>query len=215
MTRAYVLTFLGKPRWPRSETVHPHESPATMTIPLYVLAFLSAVAGFLGVPALVTHLTGMESWIHHYLAGGHGPVAEAAVGAHGDGFILIEILLILLGAGIAVGGVFFAWNRYARFGLEYDARVQRTFGGLYHWWRRKYYVDELYDKTVVQPVIQGSGKVLLPFDQRVVDGIVNGVASAWRALAGGLRHVQTGFVQDYAMAIAFGVLLVVSLILLV
>ncbi len=215
MTRAYVLTFLGKPRWPMADQVHPHESPATMTIPLWVLAFLSAVGGFLGVPALVTHLTGMGSWIHHFLAGDHGPVAEAAVGAHGEGFMLIEILLIVLGALIAVGGVLFAWNRYVHHGLAYDARLQKSFGGLYRLWQGKYFVDEAYERTVVQPLLRGSRDGLLPIDQRVIDGIVNGFAHVSRGLGSVLRYMQTGVVQSYAVAIAFGVFLVVFLMLLV
>ena len=215
MTRAYVLTFLGTPRWPRAEHVHPHESPATMTIPLYVLAFLAAVGGFVGLPAVVGELTGVGSWIHHYLADGHGPVAEAAVGAHDEGFLLIEILLLVLGAVIAVGGVLFAWSRYAAHGLAYDRKLRERFGTMYRWWERKYYVDELYDATVVQPVVRGSRYGLLPFDQRVVDGAVNGLAAASRAVAGVLRHVQTGVVQNYALAIAFGVVLVVSLMLFI
>ena len=215
MTRVYALTFLGKPRWPMADSVHPHESPATMTIPLYVLAGLSAIGGFLGVPAVVTQFTGVSSWIHHYLGAGHGPVAEASVAPHAEGFFLIEILLLVLGAAIAVGGVLFAWNRYVRHGLAYDERLRARFGGIYRWWQRKYYVDELYDQTVVQPVVQGSRRGLLPFDVHFVDGAVNGVASLARAFAGGLRYVQSGVVQNYALAIAFGVVLVVSLMLFI
>jgi NADH-quinone oxidoreductase subunit L len=186
-----------------------------MTIPLYVLAFLAVVGGFLGLPAVVTHFTGIESWIHHFLAGGHGPVAEAAVAPHDDGFFLIEILLLVLGALIAVGGVFFAWKQYVRHGLAYDGMLRRRFGALYRWWQHKYYVDELYDRTVVQPIVQGSRRGLQPFDQGVVDGAVNGVAAVARGFAGVLRHVQTGIVQNYALAIAFGVVLVVSLMLFI
>ena len=215
MTRAYVLTFLGKPRWPLADRVHPHESPATMTIPLYVLALLSAVGGFVGLPPVISEITGIGNWIHHYLADGHGPVAEAMVFPHNEGFMLIEILLLVLGAVIAVAGVLFAWNRYAKHGLAYDDQLKRRFGALYRWWQNKYFVDELYDRTVVQPVIRGSRNVALPFDKFVIDGVVNGFAAVSRGLAGGLRLLQTGVVQNYALAIAFGVVLVVTLMLFI
>ncbi len=216
MTRCYVLTFLGKERWPHADQVHPHESPVTMTIPLVVLAFLATIGGFLGVPAVVERLLGVSSWIHHWLGAEYGgPVAEAAVSPHGDNLLLIEILLLVLGALIAVAGVLFAWSRYGKQGLAYDGVIRERFGALYRWWSQKYYWDEAYDKAVVDPVIGGSYKGLAPFDQNVVDGSVNGIAKLTYAIGRGLRVIQTGFVQNYALAIVLGVVVVVALILFV
>ncbi|PSQ82394.1 MAG: NADH-quinone oxidoreductase subunit L, partial [Bacteroidetes bacterium QS_7_67_15] len=102
MMRSYVLTFEGKPRWPRAEEdgLAPHESPATMTIPLWILAAGSVLAGFIGVPAVATEMFGVENWIHHYLGAPYGgPVAEASL--HGHVEPIIEWALIALGATIA------------------------------------------------------------------------------------------------------------------
>ncbi|HET6568484.1 MAG TPA: NADH-quinone oxidoreductase subunit L [Rhodothermales bacterium] len=214
MTRCYVLTFLGKSRWPEAEKVHPHESPWTMTLPLIVLGLLSVVGGFLGLP----HLFNWPSWIHHWLvgsAGEAGPVAQAVVGPFPEQYELIEILLIIVGALVAIVGVFFAWYRWRRYGVDYDATVRRRFGALYRWWERKYYWDEAYQKGVVAPVVEGSREGLAPFDQRVVDGAVNGLAKLAYGAARGLRVVQTGIVQNYAMAVVLGVVLVVALMLFV
>ncbi len=212
MTRAYVLTFLGKERWPLADQVHPHESPATMTIPLYVLALLAVAGGFLGLPAVFGH--GEWNWIHHWLGAPYGgPVAEVLTEGHGEGFVVVEWALLLLGAAIAIGGVFFAWNRYSKFGLAYDERLRARFGSLYRWGAHKYYWDELYDRAVVKPVINGSRNGLAPFDQKVLDGTVNGIASVTRGFSSVLRHIQTGVVQSYAVAIVFGVILVLALML--
>jgi NADH-quinone oxidoreductase subunit L len=215
MMRSYVLTFEGAPRWPRSaEGLAPHESPATMTIPLWILAAGAVGMGFIGLPAATTEIFGVENWIHHYLGAPYGgPVAEAELGAHVP--MVIEWALIALGATIAVGGVVFAWTHYGKKeGIAYDGILAERLGGLYRLWRGKYFVDEGYDKGVVQPIIGGSKKGLAPFDAKIVDGAVNGLAQLTSGASGVLRYIQTGIVQNYALAIALGVVIVVGLMLL-
>ncbi len=214
MMRSYVLTFEGQERWPAADRIKPHESPAVMTVPLWILAALAAVGGFLGLPAVIGN--GEYNWIHHWLGAEYGgPVAEAVTGAHGPGFILIEWLLIALGALIAVGGVLFAMKAYRQHGLAYDDRLGRRFGGLYASWKGKYYWDEAYDKVVVRPLLRLADKGFAAFDARIVDGAVNGLARVTGAASGLLRYIQTGRVQNYAAAIVLGVVLVVALMLFV
>ncbi len=216
MTRAYVLTFMGKERWPAADSVHPHESPATMTIPLWVLAGLAAVGGFLGLPPIITHWMGGESWIHHWLGAPFGgPVLEPTLAEHGASMLMIELLLLVVGAAIAIGGVAFAWYRYGHRGTAYDLDLQKRFGGLYRWWQHKYYVDEAYDRAIVKPLVNGSREGLAPFDEHLLDGAVNGVARLAAGTGRGLRLIQTGVVQNYALALVVGVLLVVALMLFV
>jgi len=212
MMRSYMLTFEGEPRWPMADTVHPHESPWTITVPLWVLGGLSLVAGFLGLPGVIAH--GELNWIHGYLAGhdGHaGPVAEAAVEGHAG--LGIEWGLIVLGSLIALVGVGWAWRFYGRHGLAGDALLRERFGTLYRWWEGKYFWDEFYQKTVVRLVIGGAEHGLAPFDLKVIDGIVNGLAALMRGISRLLRHIQTGIVQNYALAIVFGVVVIIALML--
>ncbi len=213
MMRSYMLTFEGKERWPMAPEVKPRESPWTITVPLIVLAFFSIFAGFLGLPKLAETI-GLGSWIHGYLAGhdGHtGPVAEAAIEGHvGVG---LEIFLIVLGMAIAVVGVVWTRGFYRKHDLAGDERVQKRFGKLYGWWQGKYFWDEFYDKTVVRPVIGGAEKALAPFDQKIVDGLVNALARAMTGTSGLLRRLQTGVVQNYAMAIVLGVVVIIALML--
>ncbi len=214
MMRSYMLTFEGEERWPKADEVHPHESPATMTIPLWVLGILSVVGGFVGIPAVIAH--GEWNWIHGFLVG-HGdhlgPVAEAVINPHDEGFLVIEWALIALGSLIAIVGVFFGYRAYKKHGLAYDEKLKSRFGGLYKTWQGKYYWDEFYDRVVVRPLIGGSEKGLAPFDQKVVDGIVNGMADLMAGFSSSMRKMQTGVVQNYALAIVLGVVFIIAMLL--
>ncbi|MDX1531031.1 MAG: proton-conducting transporter membrane subunit, partial [Rhodothermales bacterium] len=209
MMRCYVLTFEGRERWPDAVDVKPHESPWTMTAPLVVLAFFSVIGGFFGLP----HVLG-ESWIHHYLGAAYGgPVAEAEVVHHVDA--AIEWFLLGLGALIAIAGVAAAYFYYRTSGVQADRNIQRKLGTGYTILSNKYYWDEAYDATVVKPVTSGSRRVLAPFDQTIVDGAVNGAARLVGLLSGALRGIQTGIVQNYALAVVLGVVVVVALMIFV
>jgi NADH-quinone oxidoreductase subunit L len=211
MIRSYVLTFEGEPRWPAPERHPPHESPASMTVPLWMLGGLSMIGGFIGLPAVVK--AGKWNWIHHYLGAEYGgPVAEASVHSHVP--LGLEWGLIGLSSVIALGTVYYGWTAYAHHGLEYDAWLQATLGGLYEIWDQKYNWDAFYEDVVVFTVIEGIGRRGFDaFDRYVVDGAVNGVARVAQRASQGLRLSQTGIVQNYALALVFGVVLVMGLML--
>ena len=212
MTRSYILTFKGSGRWPLADRIHPRESPASMTVPLWILAGLATVGGFIGLPAAIAH--GDLNWIHHWLGEPYGgPVAEPRAHEHPAGFVTIEWALLGLGFLIGVVGVWFGWTRYSWYGLEYDDMLARRFGRLYRLWRGKYYLDELYDRVVVKPLLGLSYRILGPFDKHVVDGSVNGVGAAMRGTGWLLRYLQDGRVQHYASALLLGVVIVIGLIL--
>ncbi len=221
MTRAYLLTFEGDPRWPDAMDTHPHESPWTMTVPLVVLALLAVVGGFFGLPAVFGE---NASWIHGWLVG-HGehlgPVADSL--QPGSPFYdaehhvshALEWGLLGLGAAIAVVGVAIAWFgfRFASRGPDADRSVRKAFGLFYTPASRLWGWDTFYNATFVRATVDGARKVLAPFDKNVVDGGVMGLAGLVRGAAGQLRRVQTGAVQTYALAIVLGVIAVVALVL--
>ena len=213
MTRAYLLTFEGEPRWPGSASVKAHESPWTMTLPLVVLAALAAVGGFLGLPEVLGH-----SWLHEWLVG-HGehvgPVADQTFG--GEVSHSTEWALLALGFGVALAGVGLAWFglAFGRRGPAADKTVRRGLGWVYAGASHKWGWDEAYDASVVRPVVEGSRRGLAPFDRNVVDGAVNGLARGVGLISVGLKRVQTGLVQQYALALVLGVVLVVAVLLFV
>jgi len=210
MTRAYVLTFEGEERWPEADTIKPHESPWTMTTPLWVLGFLAVVAGFLGLPAVIQH--GELNWIHHFLGSSFGgPVAEPI--AEGHASALTEWILLGTGAAIALIGVGLAWRWYTSHGLAFDEKLRARFGVLYRLAEGKYFVDEAYDRVIVKPLIGSTTKVFAPFDRYVIDGLVNLVGFMTKATSFVFRYTQTGVVSTYATAIVLGVVLVLALML--
>ena len=211
MMRSYVLTFEGEPRWTAPDRHEPHESPSSMTIPLWTLGVLSMVGGFIGLPAVIKG--GKWNWIHHYL--GHkygGPVYEASFTGHVP--LALEWGLIGLSSVIAIGTVYYTWSVYTAHGLAFDATLKETLSGLYQTWTDKYYWDDFYNEVVVYTVIEGLGrKAFAAFDTHVVDGAVNGVARLAQRASGTLRLIQTGIVQNYALGLVFGVVLVIGFML--
>ncbi len=203
MFRLVSLTFNGEKRW--EHDIHPHEAPSTMTIPLIILALLSIVGGFIGVPAAL----GGGNRIEHFLE----PVFEGAnvkLGLYTEGVQIIEYILMALSVGVALLGVAGARMVYLRRN-DIAENIAKQFHGIYTLLWRKYFVDEIYDAAVVTPVVKVSEKILWNgFDVGVIDGIVNGSAKLMQSLSSFARRIQTGVVQFYAIVFVIGVLLVMG-----
>jgi NADH-quinone oxidoreductase subunit L len=169
------------------------------------------VGGFIGLPAVIQG--GDWNWIHHYLGAKYGgPVAETSLETHVP--LALEWGLIGLSSVIALGVVYYAWSVYAAKGLAYDDLLADRFGGMYESWGAAYHWDDFYENVVVETVIEGIGrKAFAAFDTRVVDGAVNGIARLSQGASQVLRRTQTGVVQNYALALVLGVVLVVGILL--
>jgi NADH-quinone oxidoreductase subunit L len=184
--RAIFLTFFGEYRG----TAHPHESPASMTGPLIVLAILSVIGGFVfNVP--------------HYLEAMFPSTEE------GNTTFLMAISVALGVLGIAIAGyLYLGRNNMAE-------QLARNFQGLYSLIYNKYFVDEIYSAAVVQPVV-GVSRVVLwrGIDNGVIDGLVNGISRQVRNIGSLLRRLQSGSVRSYATWVVFGsVVLIVAMTL--
>jgi NADH-quinone oxidoreductase subunit L len=181
MGRMFFLTFFGNERFDHHH-VHPHESPASMLVPLVVLAILSAVGGAFDVPGQV-----------HGVVGVHEAEAAAPLG------------MLVLAAALALGGLGLAWYCYVREPALPELAAER-FAGLHALLSDKWRVDELYDAVVVRPLFALARLGARIFDPYVVDGIVNGTASAIAALSSTWRRLQTGNLQHYALSFLAGAL---------
>ncbi|MDQ3855489.1 MAG: NADH-quinone oxidoreductase subunit L, partial [Chloroflexota bacterium] len=200
ITRLIAMTFLGQPRFD-THAIHPHESPRSMTVPLWTLAGLSVVAGFVGVPP-------ESGFLHRFLAPvfEHGP--EAA--PHGGGFSQEVLGLMLVATVVSVSGILLGLAVYAWRVPALDPRVwAQRLRPLYQLVFNKYYYDELYDAVFVRTT-RALGNFLWRVDATVVDGAVNGVASGVSDSGGTLRRLQNGFVGSYALAISVGVVALVA-----
>ena len=192
MARWFVLIFLGKPRY--GPSLHPHESPWTMSVPLMVLAVLSAAGG-------VINLSVEDGWLHHWLSG-------TVASFHGEVHSLTHATMIALALVAAAGGIAAAVAMYRRIEDERHPRFTGYHRVAFH----KFYVDELYQLVIARP-----GRMLADafswFDRRGIDGAVNGVARGTAGLAGIGRRTQTGYVRTYALATLAGTLLIAAVFL--
>jgi NADH-quinone oxidoreductase subunit L len=230
----------------------PHESPSPMTLPLQVLAIGACVAGFVGIPAALGGGNAIEKFLEpsftaHATAESGVPAAEAAgertlaaeAAEHEEPHVSRGVELGLMGFSlvVAVCGIMLARKLYVTKPELADGLAVR-WAGAHRVLSNKYYVDELYDATVISGTF-AAGRSLWAVDRHVVDGVVNGsgwvtIISAWfsgltdRTIVDGVvnlvgriceegsfwfRRVQTGLVQNYAMLMLFGIFAFVSIYL--
>ncbi len=207
MFRMVTLTFDGAPRWEAGK--HPHESPATMTIPLILLAALAVVGGFLGVPAALGGGNALHQWLHPIFA----PAAAHLHAGH-EYSHATEYILMAVSVAIGVTGFWFGRKIYRANPSADDSFAERA-GGVQRTLARKYYIDEAYLGAIVRPLVGFSDRVLARIvDTRLIDGFVNGLATITGKTAAGVRLLQTGVVQTYATMIVAGILIVLGLLLL-
>ena len=199
--RMIFMTFYGHARYSHEAIPHVHESPPLMTVPLMILAVLSTIGGFVGIPHL---FNAIESYLHPVFATG----AAAAVEAHGA--VGAELGLMVLSVVIAGLGIYLAAQIYLK-NPQIADRLAASFRPLYQLLRRKYYVDELYDMLFVKPLHWLSDSFLWKiFDVKIIDGAVNGSARFFGGLSETLRFMQTGVVQTYALGILVGILAILG-----
>jgi NADH-quinone oxidoreductase subunit L len=123
-------------------------------------------------------------------------------------------MLMFVSSGVAVAGIFIAWYFWLRNRPAVDAMATRMHG-LYTLLLHKYYIDEVYDAAIVQPIkLLSTGGLWKGADAGVIDGAVNGVGQAVRATSGVLRRAQTGSVRTYAASLFLGVVLILGWYLL-
>ena len=201
MARLMAMTFLGSNRTGERERHHLHDAPWVMTGPLLVLAVLSVIGGMLNLPAFVGWSAGLERWIE--------PVTEPAAALfrlerpHGP----TELYLIGAAVLIGIAGLLAGWKATLRRPITPAAEAPAD-SGLARVLYRKYYVDEIYDRLIVSPIVWLSRFVLWKgVDQGVVDGAaVNGTAKLSRGMGWLGSRLQTGQVGVYVVLFLVGAL---------
>ena len=209
----------------------PHESPGSMTGVLWILAILSIIGGYVGWPAIWggSAPTKFQHWLEPVLLPLRGQHYHFPHLSHST-----EWILMLLSVGIAGLGILLAYRFYKRDeAWTTPRRLARTLSPIHRLLENKYFVDELYGKTAiggtllfsrllwwidaniidgivnltrhVTVIVLGFGSSL--FDKHVVDGAVNGVAWTADAGSGILRRAQSGLVQNYALVMGGGLVL--------
>ncbi|MEK7824052.1 MAG: NADH-quinone oxidoreductase subunit L [Candidatus Eisenbacteria bacterium] len=204
MFRLYLLCFRGESRLTHEAEHHLHESPAIMIAPLVVLAVLSVVGGWVGLPFQAGGHA-FERWLEPVFAGAAG----AAHAAAGEGVHLsagAEWALIVVSVAVAAAGIAMAFRLYGgtATGPRSEPLAERM-PGVHRALLNKYWVDEFYQATVVRFVTWAADRFWRFWDTKVVDGTVNGVGYTFEGLSAVLRLFQTGLVGTYALFITLGV----------
>jgi NADH-quinone oxidoreductase subunit L len=184
MYRLYYLTFYGKFRGTHEQEHHLHESPPSMTVPLWILGILSLVGGFIGIPG---HNL-LEGWLH--------PVAP-----HIEIPFQTEITVAVVSTLIAILGWWIARARFKEPQLEGDTWLAP---GLATLLENKWYVDEMYDLAVVRPLARISTFLWRGVDA-VIDGLLALLGYVVESFGALLRFMQTGNVRNYALMFFAGV----------
>jgi NADH-quinone oxidoreductase subunit L len=215
--RAFFLAFFGEPRWKKAGDGHkhdahkhdahghdshgghddhghghghgePHESPASMWIPLAVLAVLSLVGGYINIP----------KWLEPMFK-----LHEEAPGTEWTVYVSVAAGVI----GIALAALFYLVSP----GIPES--LASTFRTPYRWIYNKYFVDEFYDSLIVNPTVEGSRGLLWRIvDASGIDGAVNGVGKVSRWIGGGLKLMQSGSIRSYAAWVVLGSIMVITAI---
>jgi len=197
MTRLYVMTFFGRPRW--ADGAHPHESPTSMTIPMVLLALGSVFAG-----GLLVLGGSLQNWLNPVVA----PGGSVEVGVHTINSSVLTILTLL----VVAGGVLGAYAAVGRRAVPVTAPTAVT--PVTTAARRALYADAFNETFLMRPG-QWATRAFVFLDGRGIDGAVNGTAALVGGGSGRLRRTQTGYVRSYALSFVGGTVLVLVALLVV
>ena len=200
MFRLYATTFRGSFRGTHDQEHHLHESPPAIVIPLVILAVLSLIGGFVGIPEFMLHGA-------HALRDFMAPVFAESTKILPEHTVSHETEWMLTGLSTAliVIVVIFAWMKFSR---KPDTAEASGFGKLL---ANKWYVDEIYDAVIVRPLHKLGGLFKSVIESSVIDGVVNGVGRAVNYGSRQMRLLQSGQVGSYVLLMVLSMLVVIAL----
>ena len=198
MFRLYGMTFLGKFRGSDEQAHHLHESPKPMTFALIVLAILSVIGGFIGIPPVMKEgAHALNNFLAPIFAESQA-ISQPHHVSHATEWMLMGLSVVLI-----IIMIVWAWKKYAKY--ENNNQEETGFAKILE---NKWYIDELYDNVVVQPVNKFAGFLKNIIEKSGIDGVVNGVGRFTQYSSRQLRLIQNGQTGTYLL------IMVVSLIVL-
>lgn len=198
MFRWLFLIFFGEERMDHDTKHHIHESPNVMLVPLYILAFLSIFGGYIGLPESL----GGKNYFHHFLE----PVTRYAYKIEGHHYShALEYTLMIVSVAVAFAGFAIAYFCYIK-NPSIPVKFAETYRNIYRWVYNKYFVDELYEFLFVKGTLKTCFG-LKAFDEKGIDGAVNGTGKSlyWSSILTG--KLQTGYIYHYVWGIVLGLLI--------
>ncbi|MYE88078.1 NADH-quinone oxidoreductase subunit L [Candidatus Poribacteria bacterium] len=191
MFRLIFVVFHGESRVDSEVESHLHESPPVMWIPLVLLAIPSLIIG------AIVGWGGEHSAMHHFLEGVKG-FKHHGIADHSN-----PIPFMIISSIVGIAGILVAWLIYRS-----KAPLDEPTNPLHKLLANKYYIDEIYNAAIVQP-IRGVSHYLFwkIMDVGIIDGLVNLTAFVIRGIGGSIRRLQTGVVQAYVVSMVIGIII--------
>lgn len=206
MARLFFLTFTGSFRGTHEQEHHLHESPFSMTIPLMVLAVLSVIGGFMGVPEVLHGSYKLKEFLEPIYEG-----SKAVMPEFGSVHLDHSTELMLMGISVAAAVISIA-VAYFRFGKGNNIPVEDSeMSGLPKLVYNKYYIDEAYWAIFVNPVKSLSNLFANVFEPKSFDGVVNGVSRLVNWIGGQARKLQAGGTPFYLFAMVIGIVAILAI----
>jgi NADH-quinone oxidoreductase subunit L len=209
MFRLVFLVFHRAPSASDGVRHHPHEAPPAMRVPLMILAGLSVVAGFIGIP-IIEGANLIRSYLEPVFTRYPLPPEAFIHTVHSPS---LELVMLLTSLALAIGGILLAMYMYL-IDTTLPDRISAQFQRVYRVLLEKYYVDELYDRLVVEPLKRTSDWLWAQVDVGIVDGTVNQAGAFVRRDSAWLSRVQSGFVRNYALSIFLGAVVVIGYLII-
>jgi len=196
MFRLYAMTFLGKFRGTHEQEHHLHESPKAITIPLIILAILSVIGGWVGIPEIFIHGGHrLEAFLAPVFAQSNA-IADKHHLSHST-----EYMLMGISVAVALAALIYAWTKFSKY-----QKIEKEETGLGKVLENKWYVDELYDSVIVKPLSSLAKYFNNIIERKGIDGFVNGVGKAVSYSSRQIRLIQSGQVGAYIFMMVLGIL---------
>ncbi len=211
MTRLMALTFWGESRFDKN--VHPHESSASMTIPLIILAILAAISGFVGVPHVISeyfdHIPNFwETWLEPVIRKLPTEELKLVVHSASDEWMLMGTSVFLALCSASVAYVLYTKKK------EVPGKIAQAIKPVYNLVENKYFVDEFYFGAIINPLVSQSKKLWYYVDVNFIDKMTFAVTDFMQNTGKLVKTLQNGNMQQYAMYISLGLVAVLSFVLM-
>lgn len=213
MFRLVFLTFYGEPRMDEHVKHHLHESPKMMTVPLVILAVLSIIGGWVGIPHVLGGGNHFEKFLKPVMGsmqhGGESGHALASAGHDSS----TEMVLMIGSVVLILVAIYAAYYLYMK-NIGKAGRIRQALSGVHKIMFNKYYVDEIYGAVIIRPLINGSLFLWKIIDVMIIDGLANGMATLIGYVSSDVRVIQTGNLRTYATVFLGGAIVLVGYFIL-
>lgn len=203
MMRLYFLVFKGKSRVPAAIADKVHESPSVMLIPLYFLAGLSAIGGFMNIPSIFGGGRGLETFLDPVVSLSDVHIEHST-----------EWMLMGISTALVLSMVFWAYTKYVKNDEVPESDVTTAAMPIANILHRKFYFDEIYDTVISKPLLQLSKSLYKWVDTKIVDKLTDGFGTVTMLLSGQMRKIQNGHISFYLFAMVLGILSILTIFIL-